>query len=159
MSILELENLMVFLILSNTSLLFFEILSGKLLSQSKSVIHISCNRTFLCTTYGERNPSGLKSVMILLRKFGLVCSSSLQPGTLASLNVNVNASSLGFHNILQVLLEGNSPHFKITSIALSSCEISFKTSDSFDIHLRACIPAFPHNSGNSLYSFLLHHRS
>ena len=136
----------------NQFVIFFEILSGKGSSQSKPVIHISCNKTFPYTTYGEKNPSGSKSVVIFLRKLRLVCLSSLQQGSLASLNVNI--SSLAFHNVPKVLMEGNSPHFKLTSIALSSSGISFKTSDSFVTHFHACIPVFPHNSDNSLYSFI-----
>ena len=117
-----------------------------------NLIHISCNKTFPCTTYGERNPSRSRSVVIFFRKLHWVCSSSLQQGSLASLNVN--KSSLTFHNITKVLMEGNSPHFKLTSIVRSSSGISFKTFNSFDTHFHACIPAFPHNSDNSLYSFI-----
>ena len=136
----------------NQFVIFFEILSGKGSSQFKPVIHISCNKTFPCTTYGERNPSRSRSVVIFFRKLHWVCSSSLQQGSLASLNVN--KSSLTFHNITKVLMEGNSPHFKLTSIVRSSSGISFKTFNSFDTHFHACIPAFPHNSDNSLYSFI-----
>ena len=117
----------------------------------KPVIHISCNITFPCATYGKRNLSGSKRVAIFFRMLCLACSFSLHQVALASLNVN--ASSFAFHNIPKVLMGGNSPHFKLTCIA-SSSGISFKTSDSFNIHFSAYIPAFPHNSENSFYSFI-----
>ena len=151
-SILELKNFDSVSNPFNQFVTFFEMLSGKKSSQSRPVIHISCNKTYPCTTYGERNPSGSKSVAIFFRKLRLVYSSSLQQGSLASLNVNI--SSLAFHNIPKDLMEGKSSHFKLTSIVLSSSGISFKTSDSFDTQFRAWIPAFPHNSDNSLYSFI-----
>ena len=59
-----------------------------------------------------------------------------------------------FRNIPTFLTKGNSPYFKLTSIALCSFETSFKTFDSFNIHLYACIPAFHHKSDNTLYSFI-----